>query len=1153
MVANETMLSIVLSSILVFAVKTSVCQNTKIPPSFTFESYAKSAGLNQSSTNAIYQDHEDIVWVGNFGGANSFDGYEFQSYINEFGDSTTLSDDVVWTFEEDDQNNLWLGTKNGLNLYNRKTQTFKNFTPVDRATSLAIKSLKNIGNGLLLIGTEGEGLFTFDTKKYHFEYIDQIPKSKITSIDESSSSFWIGTENQGLFEIDKSTYKSTSHLERGSLKLKFIRSIHVDSEQVVWVGTDNDGLFIKNSDSATFLHSSKVLTTHSFGNRIQTIKSDNKNRIWIGSATNGLTIYDKTDALCYHFKHKPGSSRSIADNDISSIHIGENSVVYIGYYQKGFDKMVETPFHVIEHDPTDAKSLSHNNVYSLLHDSEGRFWAGTYGGGLNLFQQANPAKFKHFKHDPLDPTSISHNWIRYIYEDSRKRIWIGTWGGGLNLYDEKDQSFKHFVNDPANPTSLSMNTVESIFEDSKGDIWIATYGEGINIYQPQSDDFRHIKHDPNNINSLSDDHITAFYEDAQGYIWISTYGGGLNRFNRIGDFDHYLPDPTNPKSLNDFKVLFIFDEKDEDFFWLTTLGGGLNKVFPKTGEFIHYTMSDGLPNNTTIGMLKTSQDTYWISTNNGLSHFYPENERFVNYSSNDGLGSDDFNLAGFSEDSAGFFYFGGKQGITYFHPDEVAATTSFPKLSITTVSANNNRLNKYEDIEIPFDQRLNIHFAAINPTYVKKIKYAYQFNKDTTWFDLGSDRTLEFVSLEPGDHVVKIRSTNTAGIWNPDHLEFSFYVIPPWYRTTIFQLISLLVIISTIIGIIRFRSKNLYKQKVVLKKLVNERTKTIAKKNEDLQTAYNKQKELEQFKESMVGMIAHDLKNPLVSIIRRASGEKSSDLDQIHHSSQHMLNLIENMLGTLRFENSKIQINSNHFPIAKIIDDVIKDLKPIANENGVRLVNTLRQEYIIDADEQLIHRVLNNLISNAIKYSDFDSQVEIKAMELTDEIKISVQDYGEGIPGKDLKKIFESFQQSEARSFGGAASTGLGLTFCKLAINAHKQKLEVESEVGKGTVFSFNLPKVSTGDEIVTSQIDIDSPITFKETEREMWLEFYEKMKGLQIYEAGKWSELADLIIKDNAHNQSIYEFIMNIVTKHDVKGLSTFKRQLATFLTKTT
>ncbi len=1127
----------------------ATAQDAVNPYSFTFETYLKSDGLNQSSTNAIYQDSEDMLWIANFGGINRYDGYEFESFTHQFGDSTSIPDNSVWTFFEDSQSRLWVGTKASLSLFNKTTLQFQNFILKEGASTLAIKAIKEIANNRLLIGTEGEGLFEFNPKSESFEKIGIVPNSKINDIEiDDKNVIWIATEDKGLLTWNQNESRVNQVLPH----VNSVWDLLIDRNRNIWIGTDENGLWLKKNDQEDLYEAKNIYNSYNAGGRIKTMAEDSKGRVWVGSATEGVSIFDPESEVFHQYLHDPTEPLSISDNDVSSIFHGANGVTYVGYYMKGFQKLLESPFHLIKHDPQNERSLSHNNVYSMYRDHLNNLWMGTFGGGLNLLQSKNPASFKRYTHDPDNTKSISHDWVRIMFEDSKGRFWVGTWGGGLNLFDRGKGTFKRYSASASTNGSLSMNIITAIHEDRNGDIWVGTYGEGINIYQPETDDFRYIKNTPGDTTSLSDNHITSFYEDEAG-LWVCTYGGGLNKFNYETEFfERFLPDPNKKGSLNNYKVLHLYP--DDGKYWLTTLGGGLNYFDPLTKHFTHYTENDGLSNNSTMGMLKTKSGTYWISTNNGLSHFDPGDTTFTNYLMRDGLGSDDYNLEAYLEDGNGNFYFGGKNGITYFDPEEIEIKSTFPKLALRKIMIENDvyDLSDSDDIILPYDNRLTFQFAAINPARKANISYAYKLDEDTEWHELNNSNSLEFFALNHGEHTLEVRSTNSSKIWNPESLTLSFFIPPPWYETWTFRISSIMLILLA--GFLYYKSRvsALKRNQLILEKKVADRTNTIAQKNKDLQMAYDKQKELEHFKESMVSMIAHDLKNPLVSIIRRADGDKDDDIRQIDRSGRHMLNLIENMLDVLRFEKSKMKLDITDFEISETINEVIDELKPVAEERNIQIMNKMNREYRVQADQQLIHRVLNNLVSNAIKYSHFNSPIEIQVSESVAGVKISIKDYGDGIPTQDLKKIFEQFEQSEARSFGGASSTGLGLSFCKLAIHAHGQKMEVDSTKGQGSVFSFILPIVSKGASMKSDQLNDQTFFNFKDEDYLVWERVAEKINELEVYEAGKWSELVDSLLEKSSGTKPICDKLMKLVTEYDQNGIAAFKQKLAEFLATT-
>lgn len=1090
-------------------------------PALKFTHYGKEAGLNQSSVNAILQDSQGMLWIANFGGINSFDGYTFRSYINDFDDSTSISDNSVWAIYEDNETNLWFGTKSSLSLFNRETNSFSNyFIQEPGANTLAIKTIFQGLNGKLYVGSEGNGLYEFSLDNKHFIPIKSLPNDlKVTNIiEDHNGQLWVASENSGLYRLDKENGTVQHYYVDAGINLATVWSLLCDANGNIWVGTDTEGIVLWNPETDSFEKLSRINDSYLCGSKIKSMKMDSRDRIWIASATKGLSIYDQDLNVFYAYMHQSSDANTLFDNDVSAVDIGQNDVVWLGMYMNGFNKVIETPFHTLKHDPDNKNSLSNNNVYCTYKDSFGDIWFGTFGGGLNKYNLSEKS-FTHYRHDPMDKNSISHDWIRIIYEDSKGQFWIGTWGGGLNKLDRKTGKFSSYLPDAENPDySLNLNIVTALYENNKGELWVGTYGGGINIYQPKTDNFRSIRHRSDDANSLSDDHITSFHEDDKGFLWICTYGGGLNKYDyKTNQFVRFVPDKSNQFSLNNYKVLHIYPE--QDYWWITTLGGGLNKFFPEQNRFEAFTTKDGLPDNTTMGMLKYKSG-YWISTNSGLTYFNKDEESFSNYTSVDGLSSDDFNLEAYLIDKNGSFYFGAKSGITYFNPHEISPKNTFPNISIKSIEVDGEPISieKSEEYAIPYDKRISFEYGAINPEKTEKIDYAYRIEGlHDEWQYVGKQRRVEFASLNPGSYTLQVKSTNSSRRWNEDFNELSFYIPPPWYMTWYFRIGLVLAILFCSVGYYLRRVNLLERQKRVLEQKVEERTKTIEEKNQDLNTSYEKLKKLEGFKESLTHMIAHDLKNPLATILGKSSGnDLGNAMQKIHKSGLDMLYLIEDMLEVQKFEEAKMKLVFHDTSLSEVIDLAKAGVLYAAQEKHITISNTVHEDLTVNIDSELCQRVFINLLSNAIKFSPFHSVIDINATP-NDQKRavVSVRDYGEGISDKVKHHIFEKYEQDKVRAYSRTKSIGLGLPFCKLVIEAHGGHIYVESVVEKGSTFFFDLEIVGTLTSIQSKITDIEKPknrTKMSERDLELVCPLLDRMEALSIYEIGEWYEILQLL-----------------------------------------
>jgi signal transduction histidine kinase/streptogramin lyase len=266
-----------------------------------------------------------------------------------------------------------------------------------------------------------------------------------------------------------------------------------------------------------------------------------------------------------------------------------------------------------------AEGLSNQTVNSILKDSRGFMWFGTYDG-LNLYDGYNIRVFRKILNDS---TSLSNNIVNHVFEDSKGRIWLGTMGGGLNLYNPENNSFRSWVYDPDEPKSISSDNVFCVVEDNDGFLWIGT-GSGINKFIEKDNAFERYGTDAFNPNSLPHDYVTDLVFDNTSRLWIATYGGGVSILNiYTGQFTNIKKGPggTNDNEIWDLHI----DHKQQ--VWIGTANGGLNYYNPKTKEFKVYTdlpkQFNYLKNTNVVSINEDNENNIWFATDRGgLYQFY---------------------------------------------------------------------------------------------------------------------------------------------------------------------------------------------------------------------------------------------------------------------------------------------------------------------------------------------------------------------------------------------------------------------------------------------------------------------------------------------------------------------------------------------------
>lgn len=269
--------------------------------------------------------------------------------------------------------------------------------------------------------------------------------------------------------------------------------------------------------------------------------------------------------------------------------------------------------------------------------------------------------------------------------------------------------------------------------------------------------------------------------------------------------------------------------------------------------------------------------------------------------------------------------------------------------------------------------------------------------------------------------------------------------------------------------------------------------------------------ELSNFKEGLIHMIAHDMKNSLNVILGLSENESEEKMKQIHQSGGQLLSLVLNMLDIQKFEEAQIHLNPTHQSIQQLVVEAILQVELLAHSEGLTIERELDDSPAVLCNESLIIRVLVNLLTNAIKYSRGQSRIKITTKQMRDELmSISITDYGTGIHEDDLPHVFDKFWQSSAKNSGQVSSTGLGLTFCKLAIEAHGGDIQVDSVHGKGSTFTFTLPL-----KVQESRPERQDILVVKE-ERNLIQELSQELKKLQVYQAG---EIFKVLNRDDARN----------------------------------
>jgi ligand-binding sensor domain-containing protein/serine phosphatase RsbU (regulator of sigma subunit) len=801
-------------------------------------------GLSQSSVTCILQDRQGFMWFGTQDGLNRYDGYNIKIFKNNPGDSTSLTDNFIFSVYEDQSGTLYIETQSGtFHKYNPKLESFqivnKDSINLEGAKVNSVGALLWESSGIKWIGglSKGTGLERFDTK----------------------------TGKSTIFKHDPSDLSSLSDDK--------VYSVFRDRSGNLWVGTFN-GLDRLDEHTGKFFHYRNDSNNPNSlaDNWVWPIYEDSRGYLLIGTVRNGLSIFNPRTNKFYNYKNDPNDPTSLNDNFVFSIYEDHSGIIWLGTNLSGinyFNPSTES-FENYQHDSGNKNSLSDNTVMSMLVDKNGDYWIGTRNGGLNKLDY-DKKKFTCYNHNPSNVNSIISNSIQSLLQDREGNIWIGTYSSGLDELNSKTDVFNHYIHNPSDPGSLSDNRIYALEEDKVGNIWVGTYGAGLNKLDRATGKFLRYQFKENDTASISSNSTWSLAFDDTGDLWIGTFGGGINVLNLNNqEFSYFKNNPEDSTSIANNNIIRVFRAKNGDMWIGTTMG--LSKYLKATKNFKNYDEENGLPNSFVYGIEEDNKGNLWISTNNGLSQFNPSEETFKNYYYEDGLQGNEFNQNAFAKDfKTGRLLFGGPNGFNIVDPNKIKENMYVPPIVFTNYIRYNTDdeegkpiiergISDRDSILLTYkDNIVELEFSALSYYNNSENQYKYKlegFNEN--WIQLGNNHTVTFTNLSPGDYNLIVTGSNNDGLWNDNGKSLYIQVTPPWWRTNIAYAVYLISFLSLLYGVRRFEI-NRREQKTKLRENELQLKATEAEKRAIQIENDRKTKELEEARQLQLSMLPKQL------------------------------------------------------------------------------------------------------------------------------------------------------------------------------------------------------------------------------------------------------------------------------------------------------
>lgn len=859
---------------------------------------------------------------------------------------------------------------------------------------------------MLMISEKGDVYVLRQGKLQRFSHVAYVD-GEVATGDLLVGNRWILFTNRRSFSIDVRTGEVAEC--EGEWLIPNGRVL-TDNKGRKWIYNKTGVLRLVRQDKLIPLILFPQQTTNYIDHERFHIVEDNHGLIWISTYGKGLFVFNQNLTQSQHFVADKLGESPIASNYLLGIIADRHDGVWVSSEYGGvshiqvMDKGVERIY------PNGEGNMDFSNVVRMVKKmNDGTVMVGTRAGSLY-----------HYSADMSQVLGKSHfdSNVYGIVQMPNGETWIGTRGKGI--YGAKGLDFKD-------------RNVFCMASDAKHRMWIGTFGKGLSLVYPRKDGYG-VK--TFFADSVGLNEVRCMVIDKHGVLWCGTSGGLI----RI-PVDEFVKDASRYKTyVRDYEIRDVIVDR-QGRLWLSASGDGLVQVEPGDGEtepkFHVFNTSNGLVNNLVQSVVDTPDGNLWISTQQGVTAWNARKKSFENYMfSRNPMGNV------YNENSAvclddGRVVLGGNYGLTIIQPSRLSHVSGLTDVVFTSYPYS-------DEITLTYEQRSpNIHFSTLDYSDVRNVKYTYRLEGfDQAWSKPSSTPWAAYQKLPAGKYVLHVKACTSDGTWGKEST-LVIRVKPPFYLTSWAIMIYVLLVLGVIILVVKFvHDKNVLRNRIRL------------------------EQELTRYKLVFFTNIAHEFRTPLTLMQGSLEKEKrimkanrwQTELEKtirvMDKSVQRMLRLIDQLLEFRKMQAGKLKLSLQETDAVMFVKGICRMFDDAAESKEIAYsFESSEPAHAMFLDQQMIDKVVFNLLSNAFKYTPAKGTISV-SLSFTDVMTIRVADTGVGIPQEKRAQLFSRFMQS---SYTGE-SFGIGLHLTHELVKTHHGEIAYQENEGGGSVFVVTIP-----------------------------------------------------------------------------------------------